>query len=134
MLLASALFALFMVGFWLYCLTDVILTPAAECRRLPKPAWIAVIALTFIGGAIAWLIVRDPVYTVSARPAADPDEGGFLARRWTRADEALARYPAGRARVTGAVRAAPLGPDDDPEFLRALDRRIRGSRPAGEEF
>ena len=26
-----------------------------------------------------------------------------------------------------------LAPDDDPEFLRALDRRIHGSRQAGEE-
>ena|SRR6266496_101330 len=133
MLLASALFALFMVGFWLYCLTDAILTPAAECRGLPKPAWIAVITVTFIGGAIAWLILREPLYTVSARPAADPDDARFRARRWTRADDAVARHPAGRARVNGVVRAAPRGPDDDPEFLRALDRRIRGSWQAGEE-
>ena len=32
MLLSGALFALFMMGFWLYCLTDAILTPASECR------------------------------------------------------------------------------------------------------
>jgi hypothetical protein len=133
MLLASALFALFMVGFWLYCLTDAILTPAAECRGLPKPAWIAVITVTFIGGAIAWLILREPAYTVSALPAADPDDACSRAGRWTRADDAVARHPAGRARVTGLVRAAPRGPDDDPEFLRALDRRIRGSWQPGEE-
>src|SRR5712671_3032163 len=60
MLLSGALFALFMMGFWLYCLTDAILTPAAECRGMSKPAWIAVISVTFIGGAIAWLIVRAP--------------------------------------------------------------------------
>ena len=36
MLLAGALSALFMAGFWLYCLTDAILTPASECRGLPK--------------------------------------------------------------------------------------------------
>jgi hypothetical protein len=133
MLLASALFALFMMGFWLYCLTDAILTPAAECRGLPKAAWIAVIAVTFIGGAIAWLIVREPADTLSVLPAADRDDGYFRTGRWTRADDAVARHPAGRARATGAVRAAPLGPDDDPEFLRVLDRRISGSWQAGEE-
>ena len=133
MLLASALFALFMMGFWLYCLTDAILTPAAECRGLPKPAWVAVIAVTFIGGAIAWLIVREPAYSPSAPPGGARDDGYFRAGRWTRADDAVARHPAGRARVTGAVRTAPRGPDDDPEFLRALDRRIRGSWQAGEE-
>ena len=50
MLLSGALFALFMTGFWLYCLTDAILTPASECRGMPKPAWIVVITVTFIGG------------------------------------------------------------------------------------
>ena len=58
MLLSGALFALLMTGFWLYCLTDAILTPAAEFRGMPKPAWIVVITVTFIGGAIAWLILR----------------------------------------------------------------------------
>ena len=38
MLLSGALLALFMTGFWLYCLTDAILTPAADCRGLRKPA------------------------------------------------------------------------------------------------
>ena len=35
MLLAGALFALFMMGFWLYCLTDAVLTPPGECRGMP---------------------------------------------------------------------------------------------------
>jgi hypothetical protein len=63
MLLSVALFTLFMMGFWLYCLTDAILTRASEFRG----------------------------------------------------------------------RAAPKGPDDDPEFLRALDRQIHGNSQAGEE-
>jgi hypothetical protein len=136
MLLAGALLALFMMGFWLYCLTDAILTPASECRGMPKPAWIAVITLTFIGGAVAWLIVREP----SCRPAssfaalAHPDDPGdryFRSGRWTGADDAVARHPAGRARTSATT--APPGPDDDPEFLRALDRAIRGGSQAGGE-
>jgi hypothetical protein len=147
-LLSGALFALFMMGFWLYCLTDAILTPAPECRGLSKPAWIAVIALTFIGGAIAWLIVREPPLVrepprnpsagaVTGRQArwdpdapgdlADPDSGYFRSQRWTAADDAVARHPAGRSRVAGTGQAGPKGPDDDPEFLRALDRAIRGN-------
>ena len=142
MLLSGALFALFMTGFWLYCLTDAILTPAAECRGLPKPAWIVLITVTFIGGAIAWLIVRQPVRGPSSRPLApislweldDPDDDSRLtSERWTAADDAVARHPAGRARVTDATRATPKGPDDDPDFLRALDRAIRGNSQAGEE-
>ena len=144
MLLASALFALFMMGFWLYCLTDAVLTPAAECRGLPKPGWIAVIALTFVGGAIAWLIVREPARGPAELPApypgvpgdpGDPGDSYFRTERWTDADDAVARHPAGRARTGGGHRGrtAPEGPDDDPEFLRALDRVIRGSSQAGEE-
>ena len=142
MLLFGALFALFMTGFWLYCLTDAILTPASECRGMSKSAWIVVITVTFIGGAIAWLIVRQPVRSSSAlltpMPRFGQDEPGdlgddFRTGRWTDADEAVARHPAGRARVADADRGMPRGPDDDPEFLRALDRAIRGNSQAGEE-
>ena len=136
MLLSGALFALFMMGFWLYCLTDAILTPSDECRGMPKAAWIAVITLTFIGGAVAWLIVREPLCSPasSLAPAPHPDDPGdryFRRDRWTDADDAVARHPAGRARPPAL--AVPRGPDDDPEFLRALDRAIRGNSQAGGE-
>src|SRR5208283_1186219 len=119
MLLSGALFGLFMTGFWLYCLTDAILTPASECRGLPKPAWIVVITVTFIGGAIAWLIVRQPVRGSSAplapMPRWDPDrlddlgEDDLRAERWTDADDAVARHPAGRARAANTGRAQGTG-------------------------
>ena len=136
MLLSVALLGLFMTGFWLYCLTDAILTPAAECRGMPKAAWIAVIVVTFAGGAVAWLLVRAPVRSSSARftPSSfeqeDTDDACFPGDRWTDADDAVARHPASRAWVTDP--AAAKGPDDDPEFLRALDRAINGSPEAGE--
>src|SRR5215472_5550072 len=130
MLLSGALLALFMMGFWLYCLTDAILTPAAECRGLRKSTWIAVIAATLIGGAVAWLIVRRPPCesSVHLMPLPRGDfacaAGGGHAKSPQETD-ALARHPAGRARVTGV----PNGPDDDEEFLRALGRAIRRNPP-----
>src|SRR5215469_15292632 len=106
MLLSGALFALFMTGFWLYCLTDVILTPASECRGLSKQAWVAIVGVTFIGGAFAWLIVRRPVRDSAGVPMPAPtvsDDGdGGGSQAWTDPDDAVARHPAGRARVTAA--------------------------------
>jgi hypothetical protein len=126
MLLSGALLALFITGFWLYCLTDAVLTPAEDCRGLSKRAWVAVIAVTFVAGGLAWLIVRRPVSEPSRVPAPSRFDDGPLS--WTAADDAAARHPAGRARVTDHL-AAPKGPDDDPEFLRALGRAIRRNPP-----
>ena len=102
MLLSAVLFVLFLAGCWLYCLTDAALTPAAEYRGLSKAAWISIISATFIAGGLAWLIARR-----SRR-----------SRSWV----AVATHPAGRTR-----KHIPQGPDDDPEFLRQLDSRIRGT-------
>jgi hypothetical protein len=132
MLLSGALFALFMMGFWLYCLTDVILTPAADCRGLRKQAWVALVAATFIAGAFAWLIVRRPARD-SARvsipaPNGSEDEADLGNQVWSDADDAAARHPAGRGKAVDG-QAPPKGPDDDLDFLRALDRAIRGNPP-----
>ncbi len=140
MFLSAALLVLFLAGCWLYCLTDAALTPAAEFPGLRKPVWIAVIAVTFIPGAIAWFITRElwrirywptspagpanagsdaaPARQYPDHPATAP--GGYSAA------EALARHPASQSR-NGPERTAPIGPDDDPEFLRMLDRLISGS-------
>jgi hypothetical protein len=130
MLLSGALLALFLTGFWLYCLTDVILTPAAECRGLSKQTWVAVVGVTFIGGAFAWLIVRRPVRDTSPAPMPRWDPGGADGgnQSWTDADDAAARHPAGRWKAADA-HGVPKGPDDDQEFLRALDRAIRRNPP-----
>ena len=58
MTLTGVLLTLFMVGCWLYCLSDAALTPAVAYRGLPKRAWIAIIVATFILGAIAWLLAQ----------------------------------------------------------------------------
>jgi hypothetical protein len=131
---SAALFVLFLAGCWLYCLTDTALTPVAEFTGLGKRAWIAIICATFIFGALAWAISRR--YRRARYRRLTPS--GYLAPvgyddtnvRWYpgTADAALARHPASGARKAGRPeRAVPVGPDDDPEFLRMLDRLISGS-------
>jgi hypothetical protein len=144
MLLSGVLFVLFLAGCWLYCLTDAALTPAAEYRGLPKAAWIGIIAATFIVGAIAWLVARRaaraqtwPTFYAGRATLVDPaDTDPSWYPHWVAADvadapdaadAAVARHPAGRSRKTRDGRPIPIGPDDDPEFLRQLDSRIRGT-------
>ena len=143
MFLSGVLFVFFLAGCWLYCLTDAALTPAAEFPGMRKPVWIIAIALTFIVGAIAWVIARK-MWRAGYRPllsAAHPSltgsyyypETGDTAFRGTSRDaaeamdavEALARHPATRSKNTPSV---PIGPDDDPEFLRELAQRLRGDQ------
>ena len=138
MFLSGVLFVLFLAGCWLYCLTDAALTPAAEFPGVRKPVWLTAIAVTFIVGAIAWLIARK-MWRAGywpLRPGAYPSITGFYYQqtaaeslRGTPRDaaEALARHPATRSKNT-PERALPIGPDDDPEFLRELTERIRGEQ------
>jgi hypothetical protein len=114
MFLSGVLFVLFLAGCWLYCLTDAALMPATEFRGFRKRVWVTIIAVTLVLGALAWVIARY-VY----RPARSID--ALLA-----AEVALARHPASQAKQEGAtIRAFPIGPDDDAEFLRMLADRIR---------
>lgn len=131
MLLSGVLFVLFLAGCWLYCLTDAALTPASDFRGLRKATWIGIIAATFIVGAIAWLIARRswrgrswPAGHAALLTFAGHGDGDLTwYAPWTATDDAIARHPAGRSRKPGA--AVLKGPDDDPDFLRLLDQRIR---------
>lgn len=125
MLLSGVLFVLFLAGCWLYCLTDAALTPAVEYRGISKGTWIYIISATFIVGALAWLIARR---SRRSKSWVTCSTGYTRYSPWATADAAVARHPAARAKQPPPDRHhVPQGPDDDPEFLRQLDRRIRGT-------
>ena len=123
MLLSGVLFVVFLAGCWLYCLTDAALTPAEAFPGWRKRTWIAVIAVTLIAGAIAWMIARR----------------NWRSRRWSstgaanlmiidRSGANVIWYPQPPTDPTVHVDSTrPRGPDDDPEFLRQLAERIHGS-------
>lgn len=108
-----ALLALIVLGVWMFCLIDVLTTDEGQVRGLPKFGWFLVVLLGFEIGAVLWLVFGRP-----RRPA--------LARQYGADDslESMTRHPSWSP--AGAHREAPRGPDDDPEFLASLDRRIRG--------
>jgi Phospholipase_D-nuclease N-terminal len=150
MLLLGAVLALLAAGLWMYALIDVLLTPAADCRRPGKAGWIVITALLFVPGALAWLrFGRPAAWRYRPRPAWGSLWPSAARHHPERLDPgaALRRHPAGRARedwiaetslqdLVGGARDEPVplwpsGPDDDQEFLRYLDRVIRDNREAG---
>ena len=133
MFLSGVLFILFLAGCWLLCLTDVATAPPAAFPGLPKRTWIVIIAATFVLGAVAWYATRPrrrarrwPQNLASHVTLGQYDGADWYQGRPLTAAEALARHPASQAwRAADPGRAAPIGPDDDPEFLRQLSERIR---------
>ena len=91
---------LLLIGLEIFALIDCIQTSEDEARHLPKLAWIILIVIAPLGGAIAWLF--------AGRPRATAAEGAQPTRSSSQA--------AGRS-------ARPLGPDDDPDFLEQLRRQ-----------
>jgi hypothetical protein len=90
------------LGLLVYCLIDCIQTDSAAVRNLPKPLWILLIVIVPLVGGIAWLVTGRP-----ERAAAKTSGSGWR--------------PTGRGSTsTHSLPDAPLGPDDDPEFLRQI--------------
>ncbi|GAA2378287.1 hypothetical protein GCM10010404_38210 [Nonomuraea africana] len=94
----SVLLGLAVLAFWLYSLFDVITTPDEEVRNLPKVLWVLVVVLVPLVGSVFWLLLGRPT---RSRPLRMP------------------------GRSINDLVEPPRGPDDDPDFLRDLDRRMR---------
>jgi hypothetical protein len=134
MLLAVVLFGLVTVGFVVPCLIDVAVTPAAQVRTLSKPVWVLLIVIFSAFGATAWLAAGRPGRRRRTRLLPRYLAGAPSITQ----QDALRRHPAGRATEPGAdgggpaapdaetLARWPTGPDDDPEFLAELDRRLHG--------
>lgn len=129
MWLACALIVLFSVGFVLPCMLDITTTPDSEFVVLSKGMWLLIAGAFWIFGATAWLFVGRPQRPTLHRHGRYGDGFGQA--------EALLRHPATQAAASyadtgnwlpGPAAPRPLGPDDDPDFLEELHRRIHGPR------
>lgn len=139
MFLVGALFGLVTVGVVVPCLIDVAVTPDHLVRGLAKQWWVLLLVFLSVFGAAAWLAAGRPrrrTWSARSHLAGSP---------YFSPQDAIRRHPAGRAMEQDydspsgpAVRASaldvrPAGPDDDPEFLEELARRIHGGNQAGSD-
>ncbi|SOC56386.1 PLDc N-terminal domain-containing protein [Ornithinimicrobium cerasi] len=85
--------AVAVLAFTIFCVVDAVQTDEHEVRGLPKPLWIVMILLFPLVGGAVWLIAGRP--------------NGIL-------DLIL------NGRRRGGPPRGPLGPDDDPDFLKGL--------------
>lgn len=141
MLLPVALFGLFTIGFCLPCLLDVASTPRCQIRSLSKGTWLLLVSVFWVFGAAAWLLVGRPgarLQLIRRDAAWLASPGPAEAFRWHPARRAmeLGYGPAAdeTARRDPDASSRPQGPDDDPEFLLALERQIRHEREDREDW
>lgn len=101
---------------WLYAVLDAVSSDRTQVRTLPKGAWVAIVLLTFVFGAVAWLLYGRPQAGGTRRPTL----GSSGRTAWPARPGRSADAPANGLFGRGSGRPAP---DDDPEFLAGLDRR-----------
>ena len=113
MLAVDGLVGLLLIGTWIFCIIDVITTPEAACRNLPKFVWLLIVILLAVPGSVVWLVAGRPWGPRAATPRA--------------------AAPRAVARPMAAPRSRPLAPDDDEEFLAGLRARAEEQRRRARE-
>jgi hypothetical protein len=93
---------------WLWAIFDAATTERTRVRNLPKLAWLAVIVVFTWVGALAWAVFGRP----RGRGEATRVSGGSLF------GSASGNRPSPRR--GGRPLSGPIGPDDDPDFLRKI--------------
>jgi hypothetical protein len=105
---------LLILGLWIFCVVDVIMTPDGDQRNLPKLVWVFLVILLFDIGAILWLIAG---------------------KNWNRVG--ASRQPRGAAtkfpEYDRPGRHVPTNPDDDEVFLAGLRLRAEEQRRRARE-
>lgn len=135
MLLLCAVFALLTVGFVIPCVIDIAMTPSNHFDVPSKKTWLIVAVAFWAFGAITWLIIgrRDVRMRAACDEVSDGlmfGEGGGLwsspSRRTNIRDRSSVRRPERNQLTAPPFRF--VAPDDNPDFLLELGRRIRESR------
>ncbi len=93
-----------------YCVLNIVTSPDADIRNLPKLVWLVLVVVLPLAGGIAWLVAGRPLATSAGLP-----------RKGNRDVPAQYNRPG---------RATAVSPDDDEEFLHGLRARADAQRQA----
>jgi hypothetical protein len=110
MLYFNGVVGLVLLGFWVFCIVDVVTTPEGECRNLPKLAWLLIVVLLPQIGSLVWLIAGRPRAGESPRELPYKGNAG--------------RFP----EYERPGRHVAVNPEDDEAFLRGLRERAEQQR------
>ncbi len=142
MLLLCAVFALLTAGFVIPCAVDIAMTPSHHFALPSRQTWLIVCVAFWAFGAAAWLLVgrRD----VRMRAVCDEVTGNWMGNAelslWTTPNRGAglgyragvnrpgARRPSRPTERAAMVSTHFVAPDDNPDFLQELERRIRDGR------
>jgi hypothetical protein len=106
--------ALATLALFIYCVVNVIQTPEAQVRNLPKVVWLLIVLFFPLVGSVAWLV------------AGRPDSGRARPAAYERPAPTFPEYDR-------PGRAAAADPAKDEEFLRQVRDRAEQQRRAYEE-
>ncbi|HEX4728507.1 MAG TPA: PLD nuclease N-terminal domain-containing protein [Jatrophihabitans sp.] len=109
MLFFDGALGLVLLAVWLFCIIDVITTPDAQIRNLPKLAWLLIVIVLVDLGSIAWLVAG---------------------RNWSGNNSLAHKGNRGSAfpEYERPGRNVASNPDDDEAFLRQLRERAEQQR------
>ena len=112
MLYGGGVLALVEVVLLVYCVLNVITTPEAEVRNLPKLLWLVLVVILPLVGGIAWLVAGRP----QGPARSTPYKGN----------------PGVPPAYDRPGRATAFRPEDDEAFLRGLRERAEQQRREAE--
>lgn len=116
MLFADGALGLLVLGLWIFCLVDVMLSAESECRNLPKLVWLLIVVFLPDIGSILWLVAGRPRATRVAST-------GFYA----------GARPSGYPEYERLGRSTGSSPEADAQFLRECRERAEAQRRRHQE-
>ncbi|MEO8887957.1 MAG: PLD nuclease N-terminal domain-containing protein [Jatrophihabitantaceae bacterium] len=129
MLMFDGVLGFVMIGLWIFCIIDTITTPADKVRNLPKIAWLLIVILLAVPGAIVWLVAGRPwpsTQSGAGRSGSRLQSGGGA--------QSGGRMQFGGPATRSVKRSRPTNPDDDEEFLASLQARADEQRRRAREM